>query len=138
MEPMRSSCSRGRSLLRCAYVDQEGTIKIYTVYGALLTSDAVLCALQKREHRRRQRSTVVTADDLGAVRAYKEPTADLKRLRELVTRRAILSQRMNESGMRRWTLAMRRSNQRLGEEDYRQGFFLLQVVCSNHFMEYYL
>lgn len=40
---------RGRSLVRDAYIEEEGTITVYTTRGAHLTADIVIEVLVERE-----------------------------------------------------------------------------------------
>ena len=84
----------GRSLLRDADVEENGTIRIRTTGGAHLTSDAVLDALKRREEVRRGRQS--PKKDAMKENYGKETASEMRRLCALALERSsrarILSQ----------------------------------------------
>ena len=90
---------RNRSLLRDANMQHEGRIRITTTTGSHIASEAVLRALQARERQKREEEEKKRrAKELKEERlAYKEPTADIRRLMKFSEKRRLRRKRLHQS-----------------------------------------
>ncbi|KAI0559007.1 hypothetical protein FGB62_171g09 [Gracilaria domingensis] len=110
---MASFDAKSRSLLSDAVVEESGTIKISTKKGALLTNDAIIDAMKKRDARVAAKEAEKKAKALNQTDNNKKNTGDtkmklrrnpnretpseLRDLMKLAPRRALQRRRLRES-----------------------------------------
>ena len=87
---------------------EQGTVSVQTKSGAHVTSDAVIEALKLRAEKRAAAArTVVSEEQREIAEAYREPKADIDRLKQLAPVRAIRrvvlnTTRFQRRANRRW------------------------------------
>ena len=113
--------SRGRSLIRNADIDEQGTIRISTAKGAHLTADVVLEALAERESRRRQ-GAKITPEEIEENKLRLEyrldSAVDRRRLVSLAPHRSPVFSALRRSRESRRSRALDRGSSALRSSRY--------------------